>query len=247
MTAPKQPGHTPRPTRKASEKYDSEVLGKIAPASEKARKAEDVRVRQVFGERMYKARHEINGWSQLHAAKMLGFANGSPLAKIEMGEAFSRYLPSVAARIYNVSTDYLLGVSDFDYECRPPGTEWEAAIITANQAFFQMSMNDHSKALARISRTTSVTVDGLARIMAVASQAGEVLARVQEINPQTWGDMRGGSRLEGVINELDRVCQEVRRTAARARVELHTQGYAAGISELVNSRLDAVAKPEAVH
>lgn len=247
MTAPKQPGHTPRPTRKAADLYDGESLERIAPASEKARKAADVELRKVFGERMYKARVEFNGWNQLHAAKMLGFSNSSPLAKIEMGEAFSRTMPTIAARVYRVSTDYLLGVSDFEYECRPPGTEWESVIINANQAFFQVAMNDHARALARIGRATSVSVDGLAKIMAASSKTKEVFERIVELNPEAWGEVKGGTRLEAVILEIDRLCQDVRRTAARARVDLQSQAKAAGISELVDSRLETVASLEAAH
>jgi hypothetical protein len=238
MTAPKRPGHTPRATRKAADLYDGETLEKIAPASDKARKAADVELRKVFAERMFKAREYINGWSQLHAARMLGFSNSSPLAKIEMGEAFSRTMPTIAARVYRVSTDYLLGVSDFEYECRPPGTEWESAIINANQAFFQVAMVDHAKVLARIGRATSVSVDGLAKIMLASSKAKEVFERIQEINPEAWGDVKGGTRLEAAIAELDRVCADVRRTAARARVDLQNQAHAAGIGTLVDQRLE---------
>jgi hypothetical protein len=247
MTAPKIPGHTPRPTRKTADLYDSESLDRIAPASDKARKAADVALRKVFAERMYKARVDINGWSQLHASKMLGFSNSSPLAKIEMGEAFSRTMPAIAARVYKVSTDYLLGISDFDFECRTPGTEWESAIVNANTAFFQAAISGHAKALARIGRTTSVTVDGLAKVMAATGSVKEVFERVIELNPHIWAECRGGSRLESVMQELERVCQDVHRTAARARVDLQNQGYAAGITELIDGRLDAVGSQEAVH
>jgi hypothetical protein len=44
--------------------------------------------------------------------------------------------------------------------------------------------------------------------------------------------------LEAAITELDRVCADVRRTADRARVDLRVGGYAAGISELINGKLD---------
>lgn len=247
MTAPKIPGHTPRPTRKTADLYDPLVLDRIAPDSEKARKVADAQLRKVFAERMYKARTDINGWTQQHAAKMLGFSNSSPLVKIEMGESFARVMPGIAARVYGVSTDYLLGISDFDYECRAPGTEWESAIINANTAFFQAAISGHAKALARIGRTTSVTVDGLAKVMAVTGSVKEVFERVIELNPHIWAECRGGSRLESVMQELERVCQDVHRTAARARVDLQNQGYAAGITELIGGRLDAVGSQEAVH
>lgn len=247
MTEPKKPGHIPRQHRKAADLYEPQALTAIAPASEKARKAEDAKLRRVFAERMYKARVELNGWTQLHAAKMLGFSNSSPLAKIEMGEAFSRPMPAIAARVYKVSTDFLLGVSDFEDECRPPGTEWESAILNANTAFFQVAMVNHAKALARIGRATSVSVDGLAKVMAVTGTLKEAFDRVVELNPEIWSECRGGSRLEAAIADLDRCCSEVKRTADRARVDLQNQGYAAGITELIGGRLDAMATQKAVH
>lgn len=239
MTEPKKPGHQPRQHRKAAEKYKPEASDRVAgPASAKQRAAEDARLRQIFGERMYKARVEIKGWSQLHAAKMLGFGNSSPLAKIEMGDSFARTMPGIAARVYSVSTDFLLGVSDFDYECRAPGTEWENAIITANQAFFQVSIQDHARSLARFAKITGVTVDGMAQIMARTGAVKEMFERVAELNPAVWAEVKGGTRLEAAINDLESVCAEVRRTADRARVDLRVGGYAAGISELVNGKLD---------
>ena len=241
MTEPKKPGHTPRFHRKAADLYVSESLERIAPASEKARKAEDARLRKVFAERMYSARVDINGWTQLHAAKMLGFSNSSPLAKIEMGESFARIMPGIAARVYRVSADFLMGISDFEYECRTPGTEWERDILNANTAFFQTAMGDHAKSLARIGRTASVTVDGLAKVMAVTNEAKEVFERVIELNPDIWAECRGGSRLEAIMGELERTCADVRRTAARARIELFNQSRAAGISELVTEKLEQVA------
>lgn len=108
-------------------------------------------------------------------------------------------------------------------------------------------MNDHARALARIGRATSVSVDGLAKIMAASSKTKEVFERMVELNPEAWGEVKGGTRLEAVILELDQLCQDVRRTAARARVDLQGQAKAAGIGELVDSRLETVASLEAAH
>jgi hypothetical protein len=239
MTEPKKPGHQPRHHRKVADKYQSQSTDRLAgPASGKQRAAEDAKLRQVFGERMYAARTEIKGWTQLHAAKMLGFGNSSPLAKIEMGESFARTMPGIAARVYGVSTDFLLGVSDFDYECRPPGTEWESAIMDANKAFFQVMLHDHSRSLAKFARITAVTVDGIAQVMARTGSVKEMFERVAELNPAVWAEVKGGTRLEAAINELDRVCADVRRTADRARVDLRVGGHAAGISDLVSRKLD---------
>lgn len=62
MTEPKKPGHIPRFHRKASDLYEPQARTAIAPASEKARRVEDARLRKVFAERMYRARVEMRGW-----------------------------------------------------------------------------------------------------------------------------------------------------------------------------------------
>jgi hypothetical protein len=239
MTEPKKPGQVRRPYRTVAAKHTPEVTDRLTgPSSEKQRKVDAARLNRVFGERMYKARVDINGWSQQHAARLLGYSNSSPLAKIEMGGKFPQWLPGAAAKVFGVTTDFLLGVSDFDYECRRPGTEWEAAVLDSNKAFFQVMMQDHARYLARFAKTTGVTVDGIAKIMAKTSHVKEMFDRVQELNPALWAEARGGTRLEAAITELDRVCADVRRTADRARVDLRVGGYAAGISELINGKLD---------
>jgi hypothetical protein len=186
----------------------------------------------VFAERMYRARVDINGLPQLEAAKLLGFSNSSPLAKIEMGESFARSMPVIAARVYGVTTDYLLGVCDFDFECRAPGTEWEAAIMDANKAFFKVMFQDNAKALASLARSTGVNVDGMAKIMAATGTVKAAFDRMVELNPEVWEGVRGGTRLEAAIQALNKACVDAQRVADRARIELKMDSFKAGILEI---------------
>lgn len=71
---------------------------------------------KLFGERMYQARVQVNGWTQQHAAKLLGYSTSAPLCKIEMGGKFPMWLPVMAAKVYRVSTDYLFGMVDMEHE-----------------------------------------------------------------------------------------------------------------------------------
>lgn len=240
MTEPKKPGHIPRFHRKASDLYEPQARTAIAPASEKARRVEDARLRKVFAERMYRARVEMRGWTQLHAAKMLGFSNSSPLAKIEMGDSFSSTMPVIAARVYGVSTDFLLGVSDFEDEISPT-TGMETAIMNANMAFWQTKMIEQAKVLARYCRVSRVTIDGMATLVKKSAGLKEAFTRVQELNPDVWAECRGGTRLETAIAELEQACAALRRDAARAKIELLNQGHAAGITELLTETLEQVA------
>ena len=240
MTAPQKPGHTPRFHRKASDMYEPQARTATSLASEKARRVEDARLRKVFAERMYRARVEMRGWSQLHAAKLLGFGNSSPLAKIEMGESFARTMPGIAARVYGVSTDFLLGVSDFEDEISPT-TGMETAIMNANMAFWQTKMIEQAKVLARYCRVSKVTIDGMATLVKKSAGLKEAFTRVQELNPDVWAECRGGTRLETAITELEEACAALRRDAARAKIELLNQGHAAGITELLTETLEQIA------
>jgi transcriptional regulator with XRE-family HTH domain len=68
---------------------------------------------KTFGARMVEAR-ELCGYSQKKAAKLLGYRNSSKLAKIEAASdtnSVPLWLIPKAAEVYEVSIDYLFGVS----------------------------------------------------------------------------------------------------------------------------------------
>lgn len=80
----------------------------------------------VIGSRMREAR-EIAGMQQIHAAKLMGYKNSSRLNKIENAQnvsSISLHIILTAARIYDVSTDFLLGYSD----------EWERDARVAGES-----------------------------------------------------------------------------------------------------------------
>lgn len=82
--------------------------------------AEQAQIVQTFGQRMKFAR-ELCGYNQLVASNLLGYANSSKLNKIEHasdGVTFPWWLPVRAASVYQVSTDFLYGISD-DWEHDP--------------------------------------------------------------------------------------------------------------------------------
>jgi hypothetical protein len=59
------------------------------------------------------AARRINRWDQQEAARRLGYATPAPLSKVEMGRiGLPRGFLVLAARVYNVSADFLLGLSD---------------------------------------------------------------------------------------------------------------------------------------
>jgi transcriptional regulator with XRE-family HTH domain len=90
------------------------------------RKRIDLQLIGVIGSRMREAR-EIAGMQQIHAAKLLGYQNSSRLNKIENAtnvSSISLHIILTAAKIYDVSTDFLLGSSD----------EWERNARVAGES-----------------------------------------------------------------------------------------------------------------
>ncbi len=86
----------------------------------------DFKLIGVIGSRMREAR-EIAGMQQVHAAKLLGYKNSSRLNKIENStnvSSISLHIILTAAKIYDVSTDFLLGSSE----------EWERDARVAGES-----------------------------------------------------------------------------------------------------------------
>ena len=72
---------------------------------------------ELHGDRMRIAR-EMSNLTQIKASKLLGFANGSRIAKIEHGKVKGIVLVTAirASEIYDISLDYLFGISDLYYK-----------------------------------------------------------------------------------------------------------------------------------
>lgn len=82
---------------------------------------EKQRLAKVIGQRFERARC-LNQMTQEFAAAQLGYSNGSRLSKIEQARSTVNvpvYIVRRAARLYDVSTDFLLGESD-DWEPETP-------------------------------------------------------------------------------------------------------------------------------
>lgn len=81
-------------------------------------------VSQMIVSRLREARH-LCGLSQIEAAARLGFANSSGLCKLEQQgatHAVPLWVLARAARVYEVSVDYLMGLTD-DWEADARLTE----------------------------------------------------------------------------------------------------------------------------
>ncbi|QSB03230.1 helix-turn-helix transcriptional regulator [Methylomonas sp. EFPC1] len=95
---------------------------------------EKQKIVKTFGQRMIIAR-EMCGLSGLEAAELLGYANSSKLSKIEHAsdpETIPAFLPYKASIVYNVSLDFLFGLSD----------DWQRDPIISQQCQIQRALEE---------------------------------------------------------------------------------------------------------
>jgi len=169
-----------------------------------------------IGKRMREARDLCN-LSQSVAAKRFGYSNPSKLSKVEGAtdtNSVPLWLIVEASRIYEVSIDYLFGVSD----------DWETgARMTQERDVSQWLFNTWEKMRTRdmsvlkelhsdvelMDRVTTLTLEHLENIDAA-------MRRYIELNPQ-FEDMRGGVRLEATIVEALGYARESRKKMDRFR------------------------------
>ncbi|MBL1266141.1 helix-turn-helix domain-containing protein, partial [Methylomicrobium sp. RS1] len=104
---------------------------------QQSKTAKQAEIVKTFGARMVQAR-ELCGFSQKKAAKLLGYGNSSKLAKIEGAtdtNSVPLWLIPKAAEVYEVSIDYLFGVS----EC------WQREPIAAQEQHVEKWLEIHWK------------------------------------------------------------------------------------------------------
>ncbi len=164
-------------------------------------RSKQIQVVKVFGERVREAR-ELCGFSQVKAAELLGYQNSSKLAKIE-GATDTNSIPIWlivrAAHIYDVSCDFLFGISD----------DWERDPVVSQQRQIGRWLFEHWEK-AKLAEVNAIrmlsnkicTLEKMASKLLKRSQENlEMLRKVQELNPETFDDLKGGAKLLRLLTE----------------------------------------------
>lgn len=184
---------------------------------------------RAVGVRMREAREMVN-LSQLSAARQLGYANSSKLAKIEGGKDSSQiplWVIKRASCLYDVSVDYLLG----NTETMERGDVDHAALREMNvhmrESWERMRQRDVMADLALRKRIVAIE-DAVALLERDATEASIAMARCVELNPG-WADMRGGSRL---FDAVERTAATARTARGRLNLYRREAHEAAGAPQL---------------
>jgi transcriptional regulator with XRE-family HTH domain len=155
---------------------------------------------KTFGERMLQAR-ELCGYSQKKAAKLLGYSNSSKLAKIEAASdtnSVPLWLIPRAAEVYEVSIDFLFGVS----ECwqREPIAAQEQHIEKWLEARWQQVKEVQETAFKALHDKQAELSAAIDRTLRRSKENLECLDHVRKHN-KTFDDLRGGAKLLRLLAE----------------------------------------------
>lgn len=196
--------------------------------------AEQVRLIKMIGRRMRESREELAGFSQIEAAKLLGYSNSSKLAKIE-GATDTNSVPLLtilrAAQVYEVSIDFLFGVAD-DWE-RDPQLCRERAIGRWLYEHLDRARTRDVAIFAELAQRIEIATAQITQLANGAERASSAFDRFADINP-TFPDLIGGARLQTSLSALDDAGRKARAALRRLNLDLGLER--ADAAETTNSK-----------
>ena len=182
--------------------------------------------RQV-GAKLKEAR-EMVGLSQLNAAKQIGYANSTKLSKIETGRHSSQipmWVLKRASQIYDVSLDYLLGVTESMEREDTRHTALREMMVHMREDWERIRGRDvlvQANMLERIGNVESSVL----YIDTEAAEAEKALVRMIELNPGKWDETKGGCKLFSTVQSTAAAARTARRKMQRFRNESRASGGA---------------------
>ena len=178
-------------------------------------KIEQAAVVKTIGARMREAR-ELCNMSQSAAAKRLGYSNPSKLSKVEGAtdtNSAPLWLISRASKLYDVSVDFLFGLTDdFEVGLQRGVQTWLVVELEKSRIRDMAELEKLHRRVTAISRLLPTVADE-------AERTAEAIKRFAELNPE-FDDMRGGARLAAAAENLIRHAAKANSTIQRFRVEI---------------------------
>jgi len=135
-------------------------------------KHEQAALVRTIGERMRQAR-ELCNLSQSEAARRIGYANPSKLSKVEAAtdtNSVPLWLITAAARVYEVSVDFLFGITD-DFETGVPRA-MQPWLLDAWERMRERDLQTLNRVHAEVVTVSGVTAD----LVAAVGSIGEALS-----------------------------------------------------------------------
>lgn len=173
----------------------------------------------TFGQRM-KAARELNGWTQLKAARLIGYVNSSKLNRIELASdtnSFPIWLPPKAAEVYQVSCDFLLGLTDA-WECNHT-----AALQSQIAQAIQQSQLGQDNAIRQLYNLVSCIESAVSINLQKNTEFKDLVVRFRCINPGFDTELKLGAKLLRMADEASREAVKVSRQLAEYRDSIKPQ------------------------
>ncbi len=158
-------------------------------------KSEQYKLVQIIGQRL-KAARELCNLSQTTAAKKLGYLNSTKLSKIERASdscSIPLWLIFRASQVYEVSVDYLFGVSD-DWESDARKTQ-ERVISPWLWAFAQRNYSREMTALRKLNDRLQKISDSAIPLADSVIELRDVIASFRDANPWFDEEAKLGAKL----------------------------------------------------
>jgi len=167
-------------------------------------KEENKTLQNIVAKLLKRARHAA-GFTMAAVADRLGYTNLTMISLFESGRrAPSLKITLGLADLYCVTTDYLLGRTD-DIGLAPE--EGNQVLITGVLKSVLASYND--KYLSGLAAVTAIAVEGasmdrvlLSRVAGISIELSDSLAVVRKHHGSVFESVRGGGKLERLIQEL---------------------------------------------
>ncbi len=177
------------------------------------------------GARLKEAR-EMVGLSQLVAAKNIGYSNSTKLSKIETGKHSSQipmWVLKRAAQVYDVSLDYLLGVTE-SMERDDLGHHIYREMATHMRE--EWNRYRHRDIIVQSSMIERVKcIEGsVSHIGTEAEQAEKAMIRLVELNSKLWDKMRGGHKALASVQATAAAARTANQKMKRFRNENRASG-----------------------
>ena len=173
---------------------------------------------KTIGARMRQAR-ELCNLSQSAAAKRLGYQNPSKLSKVEGAtdtNSVPLWLIVRAARVYEVSVDFLFGATD-DWEVGARMTQERETSAWLFDAWEKARQRD-METLKRLHDRVQTLTEAVAVMLAASEESALALARFAELNPE-FEEMRAGSRLVGAVERANDAAKNAKTKMERFRMD----------------------------
>jgi len=157
---------------------------------------------------------ELCGMNQKEAAKRLGYANSSKLAKVELASdthSIPFWLIPRAAKVYQVSCDFLMGLTD-SWQC-----SHTSALQDQIEKTIQKSQPVQNNAIRQLYNHVSDIESAVSINLQKTAEFKDLVTRFRSLNPSFDTELRLGAKLLRMANETNQEAANIAQQLAKSR------------------------------